>query len=137
MMLGRGTTYTNFALGGTVDLQGSVPTGAAGCGIVFRFVDETHYTLAFIDQTGGFGISQREGDNFLPGLFGERDEIGQGRHHLLIIADSNTLYYYIDRQFVGTLENAPQEGQIGIAVVNFEGMTTSCSYSNLWLWEWD
>jgi len=137
VMLGRGTTYTNFALGGTVDLQGSVPTGAAGCGIVFRFVDETHYTLAFIDQTGGFGISQREGDNFLPGLFGERDEIGQGRHHLLIIADSNTLYYYIDRQFVGTLENAPQEGQIGIAVVNFEGMTTSCSYSNLWLWEWD
>ena len=56
---------------------------------------------------------------------------------MLIIADENTLYYYVDRQYVGTVENTPQEGQVGIAVVNFEGLNTSCSYSNLWLWEWD
>lgn len=137
LMLGRGTNYTNFALGGIVDMQGGLASAAAGCGLVFRYVDETNYTLAFIDQTGGYGISQREGENFLPGLFGERQEIGQGRHHLLIIANGNTLYYYVDRRFVGTLENAPQEGQVGIAVVNFEGITTTCSYSNLWLWEWN
>ncbi|MBE2267049.1 MAG: PPC domain-containing protein [Anaerolinea sp.] len=136
VMLGRGTTYTNFALGGVVDMQGSVPTEAGGCGIVFRFASETDYTLAYIEQTGGYGISKREGDVFLPGLFGQRETVQRGRHHLLIIADEGTLHYYVDREYMGSLENAPQDGQIGIAVVNFEGMTTLCSYSNLWLWEW-
>jgi len=137
VMLGRGTTYTHFALGGTVDMQGSVPTGAAGCGLIIRFSGETDYTLAYIEQTGGYGISQRIGDIFEPGLYGQSDTIRQGRHHLLIIADDRTLYYYVDRRYVGSLENIPQDGEIGIAVVNFEGMTTSCTYSNLWLWEWE
>jgi hypothetical protein len=137
LMLGRGATYTNFALGVTVDITGGVSTAAAGCGLVFRYADETHYTLAFVDQTGGYGISQREGENFLPGLFGEQAAVRGGRHHLLIIADGDTLHYYVDRQFVGSMDNPPQNGQIGTAVVNFEGVNTSCGYSNLWLWEWD
>ena len=137
LMLGRGTNYTNFALGGTVNMQGGTPSGDVGCGIVFRFTDETHYTLAYIDQRGGYGISERDGEDFLPGLYGTREGLGQGQHHLLIIADDNTLYFYVDRQYVGTVDDPPREGQVGIAVVNFEALNTSCSYSNLWLWEWD
>ncbi len=137
LMVGRGTNYTNFALGGLVNMQGGTSTGDVGCGIIFRFIDETNYTLAYIDQQGGYGISQRDGEDFLPGLYGTLDGLAQGQHHLLIIADENTLYFYVDRQYVGTVENTPQDGQVGIAVVNFEGLNTSCSYSNLWLWEWD
>ncbi|HLU09464.1 MAG TPA: hypothetical protein VK003_07335 [Oceanobacillus sp.] len=137
LMLGRGVTYTNFALGATVDIRPS-RSGQVGCGLVFRFADDTNYTLAFLDVTGGYGVSQRQGDDFLPGLFGENpDYAGSGTHHLLIIADEHTVYFYVDGDFVGTFENEPQEGQIGAAVVNFEGgIDNTCLYTNLWLWEW-
>lgn len=137
LMLGGGISYTNFALGGTVNIVPSI-SGTVGCGLVFRFAGETDYTLAFLDAAGGYGVSQRQGDDFLPGLFGQSDAFaGGGSHHLLVIADETTVYFYVDGQHVGVLENPPQEGQIGAAVVNFEGITTTCRFSNLWLWEWD
>lgn len=137
LMLGGGIAYTNFALGGTVDIVPAI-RGQGGCGLVFRFASETDYTLAFLDATGGYGVSQRQGENFLPGLFGESSAFaGGGSRHLLVISDENTVYFYVDGSYVGTLENPAQEGQVGAAVVNFEGITTTCRYSNLWLWEWD
>jgi hypothetical protein len=135
-MLGRRTQYTNFAIGTTLNLVAAAPGTPAGCGIVFRFASETDYTLAYLDQTGEYGVSKRTGDTFSPGIYGDNDRLGAGTHQLLIIADENTLYYYIDRQFVGSLENAAQAGEIGIAVVNFEGNSTSCQYTNFWLWQW-
>lgn len=137
LMLGRGVTYTNFALGATVELS-PARSGPVGCGLVFRFAEEADYTLAFLDATGGYGVSQRQGDNFLPGLFGESaDFAGGGIHHLLIIADGNTVYYYVDGQYAGSFSNEPREGQIGAAVVNFEGIDNTCEFTDLWLWEWD
>jgi hypothetical protein len=47
------------------------------------------------------------------------------------------VYYYVDGQYVGSVENPTQEGQVGAAVTNFEGITTTCRFTNLWLWEWD
>lgn len=137
LMLGRGVAYTDFALGATVDIQPSI-AGTAGCGLVFRFTSETNYMLAFLDATGGYGLSQREGEDFLPGLFGERAAFaGTGQHHLLVIARGDTLYYYVDGEYTGTLEAPSQQGQVGTAVVNFEGITNSCRFSNLWLWSWN
>ena len=135
-MFGRGVTYTNFAIGATVTLTGAMP-GSAGCGLVFRFTSETNYTIAYIDQTGEYGVSKRTGDTFSPGIYGDNDRLGAGQHQLLIVANNNMLYYYIDRQFVGSLENAAQAGEVGIAVVNFESNSTSCHYSNFWLWQWE
>jgi hypothetical protein len=54
-----------------------------------------------------------------------------------VIADDNTIYYYVDRQLVGTVENALQDGEVGIAIVNFEPNSTTCEYTNFWLWEWE
>lgn len=137
LMLGRGVTYTDFALGATVEIRPS-RSGPVGCGLVFRFADETDYTIAFLDATGGYGVSQRQGEDFLPGLFGESESYaGGGTHHLLVIADENTVYFYVDGNYAGTFENEPQEGQVGAAVVNFEGIDNACVYSDLWLWEWD
>jgi hypothetical protein len=137
LMLGRGVTYTDFALGATVEIR-PARSGPVGCGLVFRFANETDYTLAFLDATGGYGVSQRQGDDFLPGLFGESaDYVGGGIHHLLVIADGSTVYFYVDGDYAGTFENEPQEGQVGAAVVNFEGIDNACIYTDLWLWEWD
>ncbi|MFN8450302.1 MAG: hypothetical protein U0521_17375 [Anaerolineae bacterium] len=77
------------------------------------------------------------GDNFSADLYGQNAAIGRGTHLLLVIADDNTIYYYVDRKLVGTLENAPQDGEVGIAVVNFEPNSTTCQYANFWLWEWE
>ncbi len=135
VMLGRGVQYRNFALGATLDLTTASP-GAAGCGLVFRFTSDSDYTLAWLDQVGEYGISQRSGDTFSPGIYGTNPSISAGTHLLLLIADDNTVYYYIDRQLVGSVDDTAQNGEVGIAAVNFEINTTICHFTNLWLWSW-
>jgi Bacterial pre-peptidase C-terminal domain len=136
VMLGRGVRYTNFALGANVTLI-TAADGPAGCGLVARLTSDLDYTLAYFDQAGEYGISVRSGDVFKPGLYGVDRSIVAGQHHLLLIANDNKLYYYIDRKLVGTQDNAPQNGEVGIAVVNFESNMTNCQYTNLWLWRWN
>lgn len=136
LMLGRGVRYANFALGATVTI--SATSGTAGCGLVIRFTDSEDYTLAYLDASGGHGVSQRRGDTFSAGLFAENPAFaGGGSHHLLVIADMNTLYYYVDGQFVGTIDDPHRAGEVGTAVVNFEGGPNTCRFTNLWVWEWD
>jgi hypothetical protein len=135
LMLGRGMTYQDFALGTTVTWQAAAP-GMTGCGLALRASDDTHYTLAYIDQTGGYGVSLRDGDSFQPGIFGTTPDFQAGAHHLLVIARGDILYYYVDGQYKGTLENKTVDGAIGDAVVNFEPISTSCTFTNTWLWRW-
>ncbi len=135
-ILGRGTTFTNFVLAATVSWQ-TLAEGAAGCGLIFRSADDSHYTLAYIDQTGGYGVSQREGDTFEPGIFGENRAWVGGTRHLLVIANGDTVHYYIDGYYVGTLENTASEGEIGNAVVNFDPIHTSCQFDDTWVWRWE
>jgi hypothetical protein len=129
--------FTNLAIGTTV-FADSVTGSSGGCGLVLQAVDETHYTLAYMDGQGGYGISQRDGDNFLPGLYG-KDAVwdASDAHHLLVIADANTLLYYVDGRYIGTLQNELVEGGIGNAVVNFDPVYTSCSFVNTWVYRWD
>jgi hypothetical protein len=135
-MLGRGVTYENLVMGASVTWQTQSP-GAAGCGLILRFSDESHYTLAYMDQAGGYGVSQLETDSFAPGIFGEIMDDSARTHHLLLIANGDTIYYYLDGQFVGMLENPPLEGEIGNAVVNFEPIATSCQFDDTWVWNWN
>lgn len=135
LMLGRGVTYQNFAIGATVSWQAA--EGITGCGLVVRGVDDTHFTLAYLDQNGGYGLSQRTDDAFAPGIFGESPQFAAGTHHLLLIARGNIMYYYVDGLYKGTLENTAVEGTIGEAVVNFEPISTSCTFTDTWLWRWD
>jgi len=134
-MLGRGTTYTNFALSTTVSWQ-MLGEGAAGCGLIFRSADESNFALAYVDQTGGYGLSQREADAFLPGIFGENGAWEGQPRHLLVIANRDTIYYYIDGLYAGTVENTIVEGAVGNAVVNFDPISTSCQFDNTWVWRW-
>ena len=134
-MLGRGVTYQNFAIGATVAWQAAA--GTTGCGLILRATDDSRYTLAYIDQMGGYGLSQRTDDSFAPGIFGETANFEAGSHHLLVIARRDILYYYVDGQYKGTLENSAIDGMIGEAVVNFEPISTSCTFTETWLWRWD
>lgn len=136
IMLGRGARYENFVLGATVEIT-STRGGIGGCGLVLRQDGEESYTLAFLDTSGGYGVSRRQGDTFAPGLFGENAAFaGGGQHHLLIIADANTLYFYVDGQFVGSLTDEARSGEVGTAVVNYDPVSTDCGFANLWVYRW-
>lgn len=134
--VGRGATYENFAIGTGVILTAD-QGGSAGCGLAVRKTQDTTYTLAYFDQRGEYGVSHREGDTFAPGLYGVRSGLGLGTHNLLLIAADHTLYFYIDGHFVGTQEDAPADGEISIAAVNFEPNLTTCHFQDLWVWAWN
>lgn len=135
--LAQDYTFTNMALAATV-FTDSVTGGPAGCGLYFRSSEPAHYTLAYLNIDGEYGVSQRDGDRFSPGIYGTNLAWrGEAARHLLIIADESTLHFYIEGQYVGSMENTPTAGGIGNAVVNFDALSTTCRYNNLWLWRWD
>lgn len=133
--LGRGLTFSNFAYGATVEIQ-TQAAGAAGCGLLLRAASDTEYIVAYVDQTGGYGLSPRVNDVFQPGLFGEGLAADGAVYELLVIANDDVLHYYINGQHVGRLNAAALEGGIGIAVVNFEPLDTTCQFRDMWLWQW-
>jgi hypothetical protein len=135
IMLGRGATYTNFAIGATISWKVSA-AGMAGCGLVLRSTSDASYTLAYLDQTGGYGVSLRDGEQFRPGIFGTLSNISGTTHNLLVVARDDQLYYYIDGFYRGALSNPAVEGSIGGAVVNFNPVDTSCTFTDIWLWRW-
>lgn len=135
--LGQGATFSNFALGGYVNISTS-RAGLGGCGLQFRASGENEYAIAYLDTSGAYGLSRRDGEVFSEGLFGENATFaGGGRHHLLVIASETTLYLYVDGQLAGSTPDTAQAGTIGAAVVNFESIETTCRFENLWLWRWE
>lgn len=135
ILLGRGTTYQNFAMSTTVSWQASLP-GPAGCGLVLRHTGDDAYTLAYLDATGGYGVSRRTAGDFELGLFGVNETFAQGEHKLLLIADQDQISYYIDGIYLGILSDPARAGEVGTAAVNFEGITTTCRFQDTWLWRW-
>lgn len=136
LALGSSAAYRTFALGTTVTWEIAPQNLPAGCGLILRTDETGNYLLAYLEQSGGYGLSQRRGDYFEPGVFGEGPPPGSGPHRLLVIADEDQVLYYLNGQLVGTLESQATEGGIGNAVVNFEATTTSCQFSDTWVWAW-
>lgn len=137
LMLGQNTPFADFAFGGTFSFSPLV-RGPGGCGLVLRYASEAEYALAWLDGDGAFGLSVKQDENFAPGLFGQNAAlVDKAAHHLLVVASGPTLYYYVDGMSAGELEIPLTEGQVGVAVVNFEGVDTSCNFRDLWLWRWD
>lgn len=134
-MLGRGATFNTFALGTRVSStvgQG----GVGGCGLILRSLDDAHYVVAYLDSGGGYGLSQRAADVFQPGLFGENAAWGGGSHALLVVVRDTQMDYYVDGQHVGRLPVEAAAGSVGNAVVNFDPVTTVCTFEDTWLWTW-
>jgi hypothetical protein len=136
LLLGSGQTFRTFAIGTTLTWEIATPDMTAGCGLILRAADRQQYLLAYLDQTGGYGLSARSGSSFEPGIFGQRSALGSGPHRLLLVAQEDRLIYYINGQLVGILERQASAGGIGNAVVNFDPTLTSCQFSDTWVWAW-
>ncbi|MBI1277996.1 MAG: hypothetical protein GC179_07705 [Anaerolineaceae bacterium] len=134
--LARGATYTDFAIGTTVSWQ-AAGEGISGCGIVLQAKDDTNYTLAYVDHSGALGVSQRQSDHFIPGIFAENTTITGNKHSLVVILQKEQLLYYVDGFYSGRMANSGINGGIGNAVVNFDPIRTSCNFTDTWVWNWD
>jgi len=131
-----GVTFTEFVMGGTLTWN-AIGDGIGGCGITFNTIDDNNYTLAYINMAGEYGISQRQGDTFAEGVYGDHLPTDQQTHEITLIVYDNIIHYYIDKHHVGTMSYTPVEGEIRTAVVNFDGIDTTCIIDNLWLWSLD
>jgi hypothetical protein len=135
--LARGATYTNLAIGTTVSWD-ATSEGLTGCGLVLQSKDDTNYTLAYVDHSGAYGVSQRESDHFIPGIYAENPNVVVGnKHSLVVILQKDQLLYYVDGLYSGSMTNTVVEGGIGNAVVNFDPIRTSCKFTDTWVWNWD
>lgn len=132
--LARGSAYRDLVIGTTMNWEAAPAT--TGCGLMFRATGDANYLLAYIDQTGGYGISQRQGDAFLPGLYGQVVPFTGTTHNLVVIARGSEILLYVDGLLSGRLPAEPVEGGIGNAVINFDPVNTSCQFSDTWLWTW-
>lgn len=137
VMLARGTTFGALVMGTSFTV--SAGDGTVGCGVVFGHTDEGNYTLAFLDKRGGYGISTRQSGTFQPGLFGESANPAwrEGLQEVLVVRLADRAYLYINRQYVGMEETALVEGEVGNAVVNYDPISTSCRFTNTWVWRWE
>ena len=129
-------TYEQFALGASLTLE-AFQEGNGGCGIFFHFNDDNHYTLAYVTKDGDYGLSRRAGDVFEPGIYGKRAASEDSEHYLLVIATDEEMHYFLDEVYVGSVASQPRTGSIGIAVVNYEAVETTCRYTDLWVQSFD
>lgn len=129
-------TYEQFALGASLALA-TAEDRNGGCGIFFHFNDDSHYTLAYMTKDGDFGVSRRAGDIFEPGIYGKRAASDDPERYLLVIATDEDLHFFVDEVYAGSMESQPRTGSIGIAVVNYEAVETTCRFTDLWVQDFD
>ena len=134
--LARGATYGNLAIGTTVSWD-AVSDGLTGCGLVLQSTDDTNYTLAYVDHSGAYGVSQRKNDHFDPGIYAENPTASGNKHSLVVILRKDQLLYYVDGLYSGSMAYTMTEGGVGNAVVNFDPIRTSCKFTDTWVWNWD
>lgn len=133
------TAYQNFVLSGYWSWSVS-GNGVGGCGIAFRQDSgEQSYMLAYLDNSGAYGLAHREPEAFFPGLYGEGLDTRTTSRHVILVVWNDSLSLYIDGQYMpgnyeGLLADSPNAGTIGQAVVNFDAVQTQCTFTDLWLW---
>jgi len=129
-----GIAFGEFIIGGTVTIS-SLGEGVGGCGITFHETEENHYTLAYVNTAGEYGVSRRDDDIFEAGIYGDQGIGDEDTHSLIVVVLEDILYLYIDDSLVGTMPYRAMSGEIGTAVVNFDGGDTTCTIEDLWLWD--
>ena len=131
-----GVQFSEFVLGATLSWD-VIGDGIGGCGITFNTLDDTNFTLAYINKAGEYGVSQRQGDSFIEGIYGNDLLIDKSSYTIVLIVHEDTIHYYINNQHLGTMTYTPVSGEIRTAVVNFDGVDTTCTVDNIWLWSLD
>ena len=132
--IAAGWSFSEFALGAGVDIERR-SDGNGGCGLVFHYGSDDHYSLAYVTGAGEYGLSRRDEAGFAPGVYGERSAAGDAKRQLLLVVTDERIDYYVDEMYAGSLPSQARTGGLGIAVVNYEGVDTSCRFSDLWLYD--
>ena len=131
-LVGSGLRFAEFAIGAKVSYEmGKEANG--GCGIFFHYQDEERYQLAYVTAEGDYGVSLRDGDVFAPGVYVNRPAPKQHEHDMLLVVYEGTIHYYVDNQHIGQLATETSPGNVGIAVVNFATVNTSCVFEDFWV----
>ncbi len=131
------TRFTNFVLSTTVSAT-FIGEGIGACALLFQHADERNYTVAYLDNVGGYGVSVRRDDTFSDDIFGMNDLWTiNNSSQLLIVVNDGLLYYYVNNRLVGQMTIESIEGQVGNAIVNFDPIRTNCQFRNTWVWRWE
>jgi hypothetical protein len=133
--MGNESVFTNFVLGATVSWS-AAPTDSNACGIAFRNDGANNYVLAYVDNIGGYGLSERADTSFIQNLYNNRIESQVPPYQLLLIVNGTEVNYFINGTYAMTMSLDRTEGTVGEAVVNFEAVNTNCQFNNFWLWRW-
>ena len=134
--LGGEQQLSHFVLGASFVAELSSNKLVAGCGLILEASEEFSYSLAWLDSTGSAGLSRREADVFAPGTVRAALPVGNAPHQLLVVADGERLLFFADQHFVGQQPAAVPAGTVGIAALSFGNLTTTCRFSDTWLWRW-
>lgn len=129
-------TFTQFVMGGTISWS-TLSEGNGGCGIAFNDAGDQSYTLAYVNTDGEYGVSQRVGDSFDSGIYGMGIATDANRLTFTLIVYGEQIQYYVDNLWVGQMPYTATEGEISTAIVNFDGVDTTCNFNDLWLWNLD
>lgn len=135
--LASGTLFDNLAMSSTVTLEITNDEAISACGVYIRSEDAENYMVAYLDNRGSYGVSQRRGDTFEAGLYVEDTTWDVAEpNELLIVVNEDRLFYYINGRYAGDLEIEPVEGSVGNVVVNFDPVDAVCRFADTWLWRW-
>ncbi len=135
IVLGRAAQFERYVLSTTFTAQAD-SDGVTGCGLLFGHTSDESHGVAYLDRTGAYGMSLRDGAAYQPGLFGESQNPAwqTGRQHLLIVRLNDRIHYYVNRQYVGTVTAPAASGQVGNVVVNYDPVNTFCQFNDTWVW---
>ncbi len=125
-------SFAQFAIGASLTLDvRSAQNG--GCGLYFHYNDDDNYTLAYVTSHGDYGVSRRTVAGFELGIYGNQGVAAATEHELLVIVGDETIHYFLDERYVGSLDSIPRIGGVGIAAVNYDEVRTGCLFNDLWL----
>lgn len=130
-----GEPATQFAVGTQV-WWSTTDAFVTACGLVVRDTNDEEYVLAYADSAGGSGLSERSGADFVQNVFSVQEEAAPP-HNMVVIVRGEQVDYFLNGQHRGRLEIAVREGNVAEASINFQEASTSCQFSDTWIWQWE
>jgi hypothetical protein len=124
--------YSDFLFGGRVTI---VTEGqSVGCGLVFRWTDARNLALAYVDSSQGFGLVQAQDAQLTTNVYDLSPLVQPETSRLLVLAQGERVAFYLNGALVAQETMTPGSGRVGVALLNYEDVSTRCLWSELWVW---
>jgi hypothetical protein len=137
--LAKSLSFTDLVY--TADVIWESNNDNIACGMEFRSIDDTNFTIVYIDRKGGYGILQRSGqDGDIVSLYNLSEVINKenrGINRVTIIAIGNGLIVYINGTLITNVNVKQSSGFTFIAAYNYDRASSICQFKNVWLRSFD